>query len=90
MGRPKIGRDTKSCRSASKPVCSRRSDAYAKRHGLKRAQLVAQGLRRVIGDSGPSRPRHESTQSAEDTTGAIQSVPRTTQVADFGGGRDWE
>jgi len=56
MGRPKIGQGHKVVSISLEAGLLKKADAYAKRHGLKRAQLVAQGLRRVIGDSGPSRP----------------------------------
>jgi hypothetical protein len=56
MGRPKIGQGHKVVSISLEAGLLKKADAYAKRHGLKRAQLVAQGLRNVIGGSDPSRP----------------------------------
>jgi hypothetical protein len=55
MGRPKIGQGHKVVSISLEAGLLKKADAYAKRHGLKRAQLVAQSLRTVIGE-GPSRP----------------------------------
>src|SRR5689334_11161115 len=42
MGRPKVGK-------GARTISLEQADAYAKRHGISRAKLVAQGLRAVLG-----------------------------------------
>jgi hypothetical protein len=49
MGRPKIGKGSQPISLTVEKDLLRRADAYAKRHGLKRAELVAEGLRLVLG-----------------------------------------
>ena len=56
MGRPTIGQGHKVVSVSLEAGLLKRADAYAKRHGLKRAQIVAQGIRSVIGEADPSRP----------------------------------
>lgn len=51
LGRPKIGRGSKPISLTVEKDLLKRADAFAKRQGLKRAELVAQGLRLVIGDA---------------------------------------
>jgi hypothetical protein len=53
MGRPKIGAGTQLISMTIEKGLLKRADAYAKRHGLKRTQLIAQGLRAVMGESDP-------------------------------------
>lgn len=48
MGRPKIGQGHRIVSVSLEAGLLKEADAYAKRHGLKRAQLVAQGLRTVM------------------------------------------
>lgn len=49
MGRPKIGRGSKTISLTVEKDLLARADAYAKRHGLSRAKLVARGIEAVIG-----------------------------------------
>ena len=51
MGRPKIGKGCKPIAVSLEIGLLKRADAYAKRHGLKRAQLISQGLRAIMGES---------------------------------------
>ncbi|MGA2581686.1 MAG: hypothetical protein ABSG31_00300 [Tepidisphaeraceae bacterium] len=51
MGRPKIGKGAKTISLTVEKTLLDRADAYAKRHGLSRAKLVAQGLRAVLGSA---------------------------------------
>jgi hypothetical protein len=55
MGRPKIGKGCKPIAVSLEIGLLKRADAYAKQHGLKRAQLISEGLVRVIGDSDARR-----------------------------------
>jgi hypothetical protein len=48
MGRPKIGKGSQPISLTVEKDLLKRADAYAKLHGLKRAELVAQGLRLVL------------------------------------------
>jgi hypothetical protein len=48
VGRPKIGRGTKTVAVTIEKGLLKRADAYAKRHGIKRARMVAQGLQLVM------------------------------------------
>ena len=48
-GRPVVGKGAKLVAVTIEKDLLERADAYAKRHGLKRAQLIAKGLLRVIG-----------------------------------------
>ena len=52
-GRPKIGKGHKLISLSIERGLLGRADAYAKRHGLKRTELVAKGLRAVMGESDP-------------------------------------
>jgi hypothetical protein len=49
MGRPKIGKGSKTISLTVEKDLLARADAYAKRNGISRAKLVAQGLRAIIG-----------------------------------------
>jgi hypothetical protein len=48
MGRPRVGKGAKVIALSVERDLLMRADAYAKRHGLKRAELVAQALRAII------------------------------------------
>jgi hypothetical protein len=49
MGRPKIGGGARTISLTVERNLLKRADAYAKRHGISRAKLVAQGLAAIIG-----------------------------------------
>ena len=49
MGRPKIGKGAKTISLTVEKELLKHADAYAKRHGITRAKLVAQGLQAVLG-----------------------------------------
>jgi len=51
MGRPKIGNGAKTISLTVEKELLHQADAYAKRHGISRAKLVAKGLRAVIGSA---------------------------------------
>lgn len=51
MGRPRIGRGSKTISLTVEKDLLARADAYAKRHGISRARLVAQGIQAVIGSA---------------------------------------
>ncbi|MDB5299826.1 MAG: hypothetical protein JWO87_1489 [Phycisphaerales bacterium] len=51
MGRPRVGKGAKLISVTVEKGLLERADAYAKEHGLKRAQMIAQGLLRVIGEA---------------------------------------
>jgi hypothetical protein len=51
MGRPKIGKGAKTISLTVELSLLKQADAYAKRHGISRAKLVAQGLQAVIGSA---------------------------------------
>lgn len=48
MGRPKVGKGAKIVPVTIERGLLREADSFAKRHGLKRSQMVAQGLRLVM------------------------------------------
>jgi len=50
MGRPVVGKGAKLVAVTIEKGLLKRADAYAKAHGLKRTELIAQGLLRMIGD----------------------------------------
>jgi hypothetical protein len=50
-GRPKVGKGAKAISLTVEIGLLKKADAYAKRHGISRAKLVAQGLRAVIGSA---------------------------------------
>jgi hypothetical protein len=50
-GRPKIGRGAKMVAVTIELGLLRRADAFAKKHGMKRAEMVARGLRSVMGEA---------------------------------------
>jgi hypothetical protein len=49
MGRPKVGQGAKTISLTVEKSLLKQADVYAKRHGISRAQLVAQGLRAILG-----------------------------------------
>jgi hypothetical protein len=49
MGRPRIGKGAKTISLTVEAGLLEQADAYAKKQGLSRANVVAQGLRAVIG-----------------------------------------
>lgn len=51
IGRPKIGKGAKTISLTVEKGLLKQADAYAKRHGISRAKLVAQGLQAVIGSA---------------------------------------
>jgi len=51
MGRPKIGKGAKTISLTVEKRLLDQADAYAKRHGISRAKLVAEGLRAVMGSA---------------------------------------
>lgn len=48
MGRPKVGKGAKTISLTVERDLLRQADAYARRHGLTRAALVAKGLQAII------------------------------------------
>ncbi|HZL36051.1 MAG TPA: hypothetical protein VFC78_12115 [Tepidisphaeraceae bacterium] len=48
MGRPKVGKGAKTISLTVEMGLLKRADAYARRHGLSRATLVARGLKAII------------------------------------------
>jgi hypothetical protein len=51
MGRPKVGKGAKTISLTVEMGLLKQADAYAKRHGISRAKLVAQGLQAVLGSA---------------------------------------
>jgi len=51
MGRPKIGKGAKTISLTVEKSLLDQADAYAKRHGISRAKLVAEGLKAVMGSA---------------------------------------
>ena len=51
MGRPKVGKGAKTISLTVEKSLLKQADAYAKRHGISRANLVAQGLQAIIGSA---------------------------------------
>ena len=51
MGRPRVGKGSKPISLTLEIGLLKRADAYAKAHGVKRSELIAQGLRTVLGDA---------------------------------------
>ena len=51
LGRPRVGAGSQPISLTLEKGLLKRADAYAKRHGMKRAQLVAQALKSFIGES---------------------------------------
>ena len=49
-GRPKVGQGSKLVAVTIEKGLLTRADAYAKEHAMKRTELIAQGLRLVLGD----------------------------------------
>jgi len=48
VGHPKIGKGTKMVAVTIEKGLLKRADAYARRHGIKRARMIAQGLQLVM------------------------------------------
>ena len=48
-GRPPVGEGAEKLRISMERSLLKRADAYAKRHKMTRSQLIAEGLRRVLG-----------------------------------------
>jgi hypothetical protein len=51
IGRPKVGKGARTISLTVEKELLKKADAYAKRHGISRAKLVAQGLLAVIGSA---------------------------------------
>ncbi|HEY8749196.1 MAG TPA: hypothetical protein VIM11_14535 [Tepidisphaeraceae bacterium] len=51
MGRPRIGKGSKPISLTLEKDLLKRADRFAKQHGLKRAEMIAQGLRAVMGET---------------------------------------
>ncbi|MGD0464540.1 MAG: hypothetical protein ABSB74_18800 [Tepidisphaeraceae bacterium] len=51
MGRPKVGKGARTISLTVENDLLKQADAYAKRHGITRAKVVAQGLQAVIGSA---------------------------------------
>jgi hypothetical protein len=51
MGRPRIGKGAKTISLTVEQSLLEQADAYARRHGISRSKLVAQGLRAVLGSA---------------------------------------
>src|SRR5688572_504061 len=49
MGRPKIGKGSKTISLTVEKELLKQADEYAKQHGISRAKLVARGLRAILG-----------------------------------------
>jgi hypothetical protein len=56
IGRPVVGKGAKPVAVTIERGLLKRADAYAKSHGMKRAQLIAHALKMVMGEAtGPPR-----------------------------------
>jgi len=51
IGRPKVGKGSKTISLTVEMGLLKKADAFAKRHGISRAKLVAQGLAAVMGSA---------------------------------------
>jgi len=51
LGRPRVGKGAKTISLTVEKELLTEADAYAKRHGISRAKLIAQGLRAVLGSA---------------------------------------
>jgi hypothetical protein len=51
MGRPRVGKGARTISLTVEKGLLKRADAYAKRHGMSRARLVAMGLEAVMGEA---------------------------------------
>jgi hypothetical protein len=51
MGRPKIGKGAKTISLTVERELLKEADAYAKQHRISRAELVAKGLRSILGSA---------------------------------------
>ena len=49
LGRPRIGKGAKTISLTVERDLLKRADAYAKRHGISRARLIARGLEVILG-----------------------------------------
>ena len=52
VGRPKVGQGAKIVPVTIERGLLKEADAYAKRHGLKRSQMVAEGLKLILRKAG--------------------------------------
>jgi hypothetical protein len=52
LGRPKVGQGAKMVAVSIERGLLLRADRYAKRHAMKRAELIAEGLRLVLAKAG--------------------------------------
>ena len=50
-GRPRVGQGAKTISLTVERDLLKRADAYAKRHGMSRSRLVAEGLRAILGSA---------------------------------------
>lgn len=57
MGRPVVGEGAKMIAVSIEAGLLRRADEYAKSHGLKRAQMIADALRALIGETPGAKRR---------------------------------
>ena len=51
MGRPKIGKGAKTISLTVEKTLLKQADAYAKQHRISRAQVVAKGLKAILGSA---------------------------------------
>jgi hypothetical protein len=51
MGRPKIGKGAKTISLTMEKDLLKQADTYARRHGISRAKLVAQGIQAILGSA---------------------------------------
>jgi hypothetical protein len=51
LGRPKLGNGSKTISLTVEKSLLKKADAFAKRHGMSRSKLVAQGLLAIIGSA---------------------------------------
>jgi hypothetical protein len=61
MGRPVVGEGSRMIAVSIELGLLREVDAFAKAHGMKRTQLIAQGLRKVIAEGMPDKRRHRKS-----------------------------
>src|SRR5687767_8326440 len=80
MGRPSIGNGSNTIALTVEKELLARADAYARKHGISRAKLVAQGLRAII---GPDRSRHPQAPGLPSNIPSIASnrAPRSSHTA---------
>ncbi|HEY8751661.1 MAG TPA: hypothetical protein VIM11_27010 [Tepidisphaeraceae bacterium] len=51
IGRPRVGRGAKRVLITVEGALLKRADAYAKQHGLNRSELIARGLKNLMGSA---------------------------------------